>query len=437
MYYLIFIFFIFLLFNHLFILAIITLFLLIIFLFFKREFSFLLLFIFGSLILFYNYFGNINFKHLEHKEKFINEYFLITDFSETKGNKKIVNAFPFEIVYEDEKNFYRGQVVEIAGYLSKNKVYAREILIKREGNFIFKFFSYIRENLYSRIENSSDELFKSLVKSFIFGDRNSLDFETKENFRLTGLMHLLALSGLHIAIIAGFLGFILSFFVRKNIRFCLIFLFLVFYVFVSGFSPSVVRSGFMFIILYYSYLNGLRFEVFDILLLTAVISLILFPEFLFTIGFWLSYTSFAGIFFLSTYFELVFQKLPTFLRKSFSITFSANIATFPLMLHYFHSVNLICFLSNLIVIPLFSVFLICLFFAYILSFFSLNFYIYEFLWILIQKIVAIFSYIPFYLKVENFGIFNIFLFYSIFILMFFFSNLFFYNRLKKMEKFLY
>ncbi|MGC8771796.1 MAG: ComEC/Rec2 family competence protein, partial [Brevinematia bacterium] len=248
MYYLIFILFAYLLFNNFLWFSISIFLFLIIFLFFKKEKSFIFLFVFGAILLFFNYFNNINFNYINHNEKFINGDFLINDFSEISKDKKVVSAFPFEIFYENDLNLYRGQIVEVAGYKYKNKIYVTEIIVKKEGNFIFHFFSNIRQKLYSRLGDSN---FKSLVESFIFGDKNSLDFETRENFKITGLMHLLALSGLHIGIIAGFLSFLLSFFLRKSLVFYFVSFFLILYVFLSGFSPSVFRAAFMFIILYY------------------------------------------------------------------------------------------------------------------------------------------------------------------------------------------
>lgn len=433
MYYLIFILFAYLLFNNFLWFSISIFLFLIIFLFFKKEKSFIFLFVFGAILLFFNYFNNINFKYVNHGEKFINGDFLIKDFSESRGDKKVVSAFPFEIFYESDLNLYRGQIVEVAGYKYKNKIYAKEIIVKKEGNFIFQFFSNIRQKLYSRLGDSN---FKSLVKSFIFGDKNSLDFETKENFKITGLMHLLALSGLHIGIIAGFVSFLLSFFLRKSLVFYFVLFFLILYVFLSGFFPSVFRAAFMFIILYYyTFFESLNVEVFDVLLFTAFFSIVFFPEFLFNIGFWLSYFAFAGILFFSELFDILFQYLPTIIQKSFSITLSANIATFPLILYYFGSINLICFLSNFVIIPLFSIFLIFLFIAYLFSFFSVNFYFIPlFFWELIKKIVEIFSYVQINIRVDNFNIFHFFVFFVIFILLFFSSRLIFYLRLKRIEK---
>lgn len=436
MYYLIFILFAYLLFNHFLWIFISFFLLLIIFLFFKKENSFIFLFILGGIILFFYYFNNINFKYVNHNGKFINGDFLINDFSELKGDKKVVSAFPFEIFYKGDLNFYRGQVVEVAGYKYRNKIYAKEIVVKKEGHFIFRFFSKMRQKLYSRLEGNSDSTFKSLVKSFIFGDRNSLDFETKENFKITGLMHLLALSGLHIGIIAGFVSFFLSFLLRKSLVFYFVSLFLILYFFISGFSPSVFRAAFMFIVLYYyNFFESLNVEVFDVLLFTAFVSVVFYPEFLFNIGFWLSYFAFAGILFFSEFFDLVFQNLPVFIQKSFSTTLSANIVTFPLILYYFGSINIICFLSNLFVIPVFSIFLIFLFLAYLFSFVNVNFYFIPLLlWDLIKKIVEIFSYIPINIKLDDFNIFNFSVFFVIFILLFFSSKLIFYLRMKKIEK---
>ncbi|MCX7821627.1 MAG: ComEC/Rec2 family competence protein [Brevinematales bacterium] len=436
MYYLIFILFVFLLFSHKLIFSLIVISFLIFLLIIKHEKAFIFLFIFSALVVFANYKKNINYNYINYNEKFINALFLISDFSEKRGDKYIVSAFPFEIVYEREINLYRGQIVNIAGNIIKNKIYAKEIEIKKEGILLLKFFSEIRNNLLAHIEKIENENFRSLVKSFIFGDRYALDYETKENFRLTGLMHLLALSGLHIAIIAGFVNIVLSFFFRKTTVFWLTSVFVVLYIFLSGLSPSVLRAGFMFVVLNYYYLKGLNPEIFDVMMFTAFISVVVFPEFLFNIGFWLSYAAFGGIFFFSTFFDFFFQKVPSFLQKSFSITLSANLATLPLMLYYFGSVSLISFLSNLIVIPLFSIFLIFLFCNYLCSFINFNFFyfIVEFLWKIIQSITGIFSYFPIYLKFDNFKIYHLGFMYFFMVGLIFASELIFCYKLKRIEK---
>ncbi len=403
----------------------------------KKEFLFSLIILIGVCITIFNYRKNINLSYKDYKEKFINSTFLITDFSEFNREKRSVAAFPFLIIYSENVELYRGQLVEVSGFLKNNKIYASEIIVKEEGNILFKIFYIFRQKIFSSIEMIRDENFKALIYSFVIGNKTYLDYETKENFRLTGLMHLLALSGLHVGIIAYFVNFIFSFFFRKRVCFVINIVFLIFYIVLSGFSPSVLRASLMFILFNYFSLNSLKVDSMDVLLFSAYLSLLVFPEFVFSLGFWLSYLAFSGILLLSTYFEYMFFFLPYFLKKSFSITLSANIMTFPLILYYFGSINFISLVSNLIVIPLFSIFLILLFLNYFFYFifvdFSYDFYflITQRLWDFLKNIVELFSFFPFTLKVEGLNFSLVIILYLVILLLMFSQKIRFYIKMKK------
>lgn len=227
----------------------------------------------------------------------------------------------------------------------------------------------------------TDEAY-SLVSAMALGEKSVLGKDMKDAFRNTGTSHLLALSGLHMGIIMGMLLFLFKpFFRRGSLGYSLLAVLLLLpiwiYVFMVGAPISVVRSAIMISICIIVSAFGRRNVGINTLATAAVVILCISPESLFEISFQLSFLSVLGIMVVCPVFNdysnrKIHYRVLRFCLQACVVSLSAQIATLPLVLYYFGNVSPYSVLTNLVAIPLASVFLWCVMVAIIMSCFSVS-----------------------------------------------------------------
>ncbi len=199
---------------------------------------------------------------------------------------------------------------------------------------------------------------RSVVSALTLGYRTEIDQETLDYFASTGAMHVLSVSGLHVALIYVILGFLLSFLRRGKIGTALfsviMILFLWFYAFITGFSPAVQRATVMFTFVIIG--NGLRrpVNIYNSLTASAFFLLLLNPDVIFDIGFQLSYLAVLGIVLIQPALNNLLELNNPILKWSwslFTVSVAAQFITFPLGLYYFNQFPNLFWLSGFVVIP--------------------------------------------------------------------------------------
>ena len=134
----------------------------------------------------------------------------------------------------------------------------------------------------------------------ILGDRSKIPSGLRSLFIQTGTMHILAISGLHIGIVAFILDLLLKALrIRRRLRFSAIILLLVFYCLLTGARPSVIRATIMAIVLLAGFLLRRENQISHSLALAGLIILIANPRQLFNLGFQLSFLSVISIVYFS------------------------------------------------------------------------------------------------------------------------------------------
>lgn len=193
----------------------------------------------------------------------------------------------------------------------------------------------------------------AVAKGLILGDRSSIDGEVTRKFGNTGAMHVLAVSGLHVAILVQILTYFFGLFSRwisKNQALLLALTVVWIYAALTGLSTSVVRSAWMFTILAGSTLLGKNYNGFNSLALSAVLILVWNPHFLYDIGFQLSYLAMIGIFLFNRNLSVLFYSKYKWIQAAWEGTMvgiAAQIMTIPLTLYYFHQFPNYFILTNL------------------------------------------------------------------------------------------
>lgn len=218
--------------------------------------------------------------------------------------------------------------------------------------FLKRFTDATRTYIINVLDEFSDD-HTGILKALLLGEKGDLSTEIKDQFANAGAMHLLAVSGLHIGIIAFLLLFLFEQFPRvlsSLTAHILVVIILWIYAILTGLSPSVTRAVLMFSLLILSRLATGQYDPVNILFFSAFIVVSIDPLVIYDIGFQLSYLAVLGIFI----FQHRFVALIPFRSKALNwfwqgtcIGISAQLATAPLSLYYFHQFPNYFVLSNL------------------------------------------------------------------------------------------
>jgi len=203
----------------------------------------------------------------------------------------------------------------------------------------------------------------ALVAAIILGQKNMLDPDQKQIFIKAGVMHIMAVSGLHAVVLSVFI-FNLLFFMKKrfnSLRILITVLLLWGFAFVTGLTPSVLRATLMFSFLQAGNLMKRQVSSLNSVLASAVILLVMRPSVIFDAGFLLSYSSviFIICFYRSLYLKL---RLKTWIAdklwQSAAVTIIAQTGTLPLTVSLFNRFPTWFILTNIVIVPLSSLLII-------------------------------------------------------------------------------
>lgn len=193
----------------------------------------------------------------------------------------------------------------------------------------------------------------ALLAGILIGEREVLPESLMEMFRDTGVIHIIAISGLQVGLIAltGFL--ILRFFrLPKKLAAGVNIGLVIFYAWMVGKQPSVVRSAVMSVAVLSSFLFDRETASFSILMLSAFLMMLVNPTILFEAGFQLSFSATAGLICLSPPIGKFLPSFPRWLKNLLSSSFGAQLAVLPLISHQFCRISVVSPVANLAIVPL-------------------------------------------------------------------------------------
>jgi len=209
-----------------------------------------------------------------------------------------------------------------------------------------------RDWFSERIENAMPRREASLGKSYLLGMKTGLDKDISENLKLVGLTHVVVASGAHLSILVEVARKIFGRVSRfSGLLFSI--LFILFFMTMVGFSPSILRAGVMAILTLASWYVGRKIAPWRLILITMAFTLMLNPMFLTELGFLLSFASYIGIMMLGPSISKFFygEKKPGFVASVIITTVAATLMTLPITLYYFGQVSIISILANLLILP--------------------------------------------------------------------------------------
>lgn len=237
--------------------------------------------------------------------------------------------------------------------------------IKSEDSIVDKIKS-IRAKMSLKISNEITFDKSGYFEALILGDKNYLQREDINAFKKLGISHLLAISGLHLGLLISIIYYILQKLnFTSNLIENIIIIILPCYMGISGFSPSVIRAGLM--IMVYLILRRKNIANIDSLLITFLIMTIINPLYIFDIGFELSFFITFSLLMSTEYIKKSKNKL----QSSLKISVISFLASMPILISNFYTVPYISVLSNIILVPIFSIIIfplvVCSYIVFLLS----------------------------------------------------------------------
>jgi competence protein ComEC len=244
---------------------------------------------------------------------------------------------------------------EILGLLSVNDITSVTIL-----NYDVSIF----KNIIHQIRKAIDEKIKeyhspetaALLRGLLLADRGEINYQTKTKFINAGVVHVLAVSGLHVGYIILIFLFLFGRF-NLHLKSVLTIIGLLCFMFITGVPPSVFRATVMTIVLIIAFLSNRSTNLINSISIAALIILVINPNEIYNPGFQLSFAAVLAIGIILPYINHLIDgwniqnKFIRYILVFLGVSLSAQIGTLPFTLLYFNKFSLIALLTNLFVIP--------------------------------------------------------------------------------------
>jgi len=327
-----------------------------------------------------NLIGNI----ISNKEEnqYYNKYKIETNFRNEKIRLYITTSKNIQLEYGNEISFsgiykkpevqrnYKG--FDYSQYLKQLKIYGTiqcenvEILNNNKANKIFKLANNISNKIISNTKKVLKEESSSILLGLMLGNKNDIKEEVQENFTNASMSHILAVSGMHVSYIVLGISLIGKRIIGKRNTEILSIVVLIFYMFITNFTPSITRAGIMGILMILSKLIYRKNDIYTSISISLLLILIYNPFLIQNLGLQLSYGGVLGIVLLNKSVEKMLKKIN--IKNKFykykirpkihkqldktieiiSISISVQLFILPIILYNLNTFNLYFLISNLI-----------------------------------------------------------------------------------------
>lgn len=307
-------------------------------------------------------------------------------------------------------------------YLKSKKIFGSILAdnvekIGENSSIYFKYLGQVnklKNIILNRIENNIEKTNSQVISAVLVGDKTSLEKEIKDKFRVSNLSHMLAISGAHFGFIILFCTFLVKRLKFKRFGQVITIFAIVFFMTLTGMTPSVVRAGIMAIISILSSILKRKTDIYTSLAIALFIQIINNPYVIFDVGLQLSFGGVLGIALFTKPIEEKLNKIKELkINSALAVTLGANIIIMPIMMYQFSTISLTFVISNLLAGSLLGVIVILGFMSVIINikplYFVLNLLVSVF-----SKIASICSKLPLSLiYVKTPSLIQVFLIYFI------------------------
>lgn len=213
----------------------------------------------------------------------------------------------------------------------------------------------IRANMAERISKLYPDNQSGFMSSLLIGLKDDMDETTFSLFSRLGLTHIIAISGLHVAIVVGgWMGLLRLLRVTRETNISSAMLLIPMYVLLSGGSPSVMRAGIMALIALYAARKRWLKDGLNIVSVTAILMTLWNPYYIYDVSYQLSFAVTAGLIMGTPVLVRWINLGPAWLNGAIAVTLVAQLVSFPLTIYYFNQFSLLSGFANLLLVPVFS-----------------------------------------------------------------------------------
>ncbi len=301
------------------------------------------------------------------------------------GSKIYECRMPVEF-YTHTSDVFSGKRIVVQGKVIGSKHAHRPMLLSGTlvgiegsdswyGDIIYRMRDYIETTLAALFSPEH----RILSSGLVLGGSGRLYPEIKEVFVRTGVLHVFAVSGLHVGFVCAFAGVLLLWIpISREWKFVIIMLILCLYAAITGFRPSVCRAVLMAFLFGLSLLLQRNVDPVHITTMCAIIFLIITPFLLFDLSAQLSFAAVYGIVLIYPVIRdkvivRVKSRILKYLLIPLGISFSAQVCVWPLLVYYFHRLPTLAVFANLFIVPIASAAIFLLFSILIMNtFFALG-----------------------------------------------------------------
>lgn len=279
----------------------------------------------------------------------------------------VEGTFRMDYTGGENGTFHFGDGVILLGY-QRGDV----LVMKAKTPPLMMFSAVLRKNIVDTLDRSFDGDIAAFAKALVLGDRTDVGYELDNAFKVTGISHIIAVSGMHVSILASAVYLLAA--KRRWLMALLGVPVVLLFAAVAGFTPSVTRACMMQILLLIALVLDRDYDPLTSLGVSALIMLCINPMVITAVSFQLSFGCMAGIFLFSS---RVYQRLIVFgfwahakrksllwrlrgwIAGSIAVTLGSMAFTMPLCALHFGAVSLIGILTNLLVLWLVSLIFPC------------------------------------------------------------------------------
>jgi len=264
--------------------------------------------------------------------------------------------FEGKYIIPNQARNYKG--FDYREYLKTKKIYGT---FKVEDNCIrvietnnLNYSNKIRKYIINTLDKLLPQRTSKLLSGVLIGEKQEIQDEIIENFRISNLSHMLSVSGAHTSYIILAIAYVLNKNkISKKWIYVITIVILILLMFITNFTVSVTRACIMSIIILISHILHRKADIWTSISISLLIILSINPFDIKEIGFQLSYLATIGIIVFSKNLEDIFikMKIPGKISKILAVTASAQIAIMPIMMYKFNTVSLTFCISNILATP--------------------------------------------------------------------------------------
>ncbi len=316
----------------------------------------------------------------ENNQKLIIE---VSDPSPAKTKILVTVNFGEDFRYGDEVNFSgklerpknfitdQGKNFDYLNYLKKDRIYYvinyadAEIISRDHGNKIKSVLFFVKKKFLEKINFAIKNPDNLLMGGLILGEKMSFSQELRQKFVDTGTIHIVALSGYNVTIVAEWIMKIFAF-LPRNLGFSAGILGILLFVIMAGGQSTAVRAGVMASLALIARATGRNYDVARALILAGVVMVLLNPFILvYDVSFQLSFIATVAVIFLAPRIEKYFLWAPDYfkLRDIISVTCAAYIFVLPFILYKMGNLSLVALPANILILPFIPITMIFGFFT--------------------------------------------------------------------------